>query len=87
MIIEAIGIAGGGLFLLGFVQVATNKWNGTSFWYESCNLLGAVLLGVYAVQKQAYTNVALNLIWGTVAFYAVWHSIMRHKVRKKKRAR
>jgi len=82
MYIEFVGICGGLLFVFAFVQVASNKWNGKSFWYEACNFTAAVLLGYYAVQKHAYTNIVLNLIWGTVALYAVLHSVKRRKVRK-----
>lgn len=83
MITELIGITGGVLILLAFVQVSNGFWNGKSFWYEACNLVGALLLGWYAFEKHAYTNIVLNLIWGTVALYAINHSIQRHRARKK----
>jgi hypothetical protein len=79
---EIIGILGGLLFLLGFVQVSTNRWNGRSFWYEACNLLGAALLGYYSFAKSAYTNIVLNIVWGTVALYSIQHIFKRHAVRK-----
>lgn len=85
MITEAIGILGGGLFVLAFVQVASNKWNGKSFWYETSNLLAALLLGIYAIEKRAYTNIVLNLIWATVALYAIQHIFIRHRIRKQKK--
>lgn len=83
--LEIIGILGGLLFLLGFLQVATNRWNGRSFWYEICNLIGALLLGFYSFQKNAYTNIVLNLIWGTVAMYSIKNIFERHKIRKSKK--
>lgn len=87
MITELVGIAGGVLILIAFVQVTNGFWNGKSFWYEVCNLVGAVLLGWYAYEKQAYTSIVLNLIWGTVALYAINHALQRHKVRRVNRAR
>lgn len=87
MVVEIIGILGASLILLGFVQVATNKWNGKSFYYETCNLAGAVLLGIYAYHKTAYTYIVLNLIWGTVALYAIFHIIQRKRIRKAKKIR
>lgn len=87
MILELIGVSGAILFLLGFFQVATNKWSGKSFYYEACNLLGAILLGVYAFQKDAYMNIILNLAWGTVALYVIWHAGMRHQTRKQKKSK
>ena len=83
--LEITGIIGGLLFLFGFVQVATNKWNGKSVWYEVCNFIGAVLLGYYSVKKGAYTNIALNIVWGTVALYALYHAIQRFKSRKRRK--
>lgn len=83
MITELIGIAGGLLFLVAFVQISNGIWNGKSFWYEGCNLAGAILLSWYAYEKHAYTNIVLNLIWGTVALYAINHTLQRHKTRKK----
>lgn len=81
---ELIGVAGGFLFLLGFIEVSIGKWDGTSFRYEICNLFGALFLGYYGYQKQAYTNIVLNIVWGTIALYAIYHSVNRHKIRKRK---
>jgi hypothetical protein len=86
MSLELVGLVGGLLFLFAFIQVALNKWNGTSFWYEACNICAALALGYYSIQKHAYTNIALNLVWGTVALYAILHSVKRHSVRKKKKS-
>ena len=83
--IEIIGFIGGSLFVIAFIESARGKWNGKSFWYEIFNIVGAVLLVYYAYQKQAYTNIVLNLIWGVVALYALRHIIIRHKVRTKKK--
>ena len=60
--IEIVGIIGGGLFLVAFFEVASGKWNGKSFWYEAFNLIGALLLFYYAIEKHAYTNIVLNII-------------------------
>ncbi len=87
MFLEVIGILGGLLMLFAFIQVATDKWNGRSFWYEACNAVSAALLLYYTVQKKAYVNIALNIIWGTVALYIIFHASLRHRVRKKKKTR
>ena len=85
MYTELIGIIGGGLYLLAFIEVATGKWNGKSLWYELNNLGGSVLLGLYALKKHAYTNIILNLIWGIFALYALKHVLIRYGVRTKKK--
>lgn len=82
--IELVGLVGGLLYLAAFFEVSLGKWNGQSFWYEAFNLSGAVLLGVYAVQKQAYMNIVLNIVWGVVALYGIRHIALRHQQRKVK---
>lgn len=82
MIIEIIGIVGGLFIFLAFIQVASGKWNGNSFWYEIFNLIGGILLVYYTVEKRAYTNIVLNLLWVVVALYGIMHVIERHQQRK-----
>ncbi len=82
---EYIGVIGGAFYLLAFTEAALGRWNGKSFWYEANNLLGSIFLGYYAVKKETYVNIALNLVWGVVALYAIRHMIHRHKARKTSR--
>lgn len=79
---EYIGVVGGTLYLIAFTEAAVGRWNGKSFWYEANNLLGSIFLGYYAVKKEAYMNIVLNLVWGVVALYAIRHMIHRHRTRK-----
>lgn len=83
--LEAIGVLGGVFLMSAFVQVALNKWNGRSFWYEAFNFIGSILLVYYTVEKRAYTNVVLNLIAGTIALYFGYQILIRKKIRKKKK--
>lgn len=85
--LEIIGIVGGLLILFAFLQIASGRWDGKSFWYELCNFLGALFLVYYGVQKRAYTNIVLNLVWATVALYAALHVAHRQMIRKKKSIR
>jgi len=85
--LELVGIAGGLCFLTGFILVSVGKWNGRSFWYEACNLLGAALLGYYSFAKSAYTKIVLNIVWGTVALYSIQHIFKRHAVRAQNKKR
>ncbi len=82
VLLEVIGVIGGMCFLLAFMEAALGRWNGRSFWYEFFNLIGSVLLGWYSIQKHAYTNIVLNLVWGVVALYAIRHMIHRRQARK-----
>lgn len=82
--IEWVGIIGGAAYLLAFIETALGRWDGKSFWYETLNLIGSVMLGIYAIEKQAYTNIALNMIWGVMALYAIRHIVHRRKHRRGK---
>jgi hypothetical protein len=80
--LEIIGLLGALCFLAGFVQVSLGKWNGKSFWFEFLNVFGALLLGYYSFHKHAYTNIMLNVVWGGVALFGIFHITKRHKHRK-----
>ena len=80
--IEVIGLFGGVCYLIAFIEVASGKWKGKSFWYEAFNLLGSLALGYYAIRKQAYMNIVLNVVWGVVALYTIRHIVQRHRTRK-----
>lgn len=67
ILINAIGIAGAGLILLGFYRTSIGKWSGKSLWYELDNLVGASLLIIYQLSVGAYVSVSLNIIWAIVA--------------------
>lgn len=88
--IDAIGVIGGLLFLFAFYRTSIGRWTGKSLWYELDNLLGAVCMSAYAITKGAYVNVALNIVWGIVAFRGLtsiaerrnWHGTNRRSRRK-----
>lgn len=83
--IEMVGILGATCYLLAFGEVTVGKWNGKSFWYETSNLMGAILLGFYSYHKLAYTNLVLDIVWASVALYGIRHIVIRHAHRKKAR--
>lgn len=87
MTLELIGLIGALAFLLGFFEVSVGKWDGRSRRFEALNLFGAILMGYYTLQKHAYMNIVLNVVWGVVALYAIFHVAKRHKVRKRLRAK
>lgn len=85
MNLEIIGLIGALAFLVGFMEVSLGKWDGQSRRFEALNLLGTLFLGYYSIQKHAYVNIVLNVVWGTVALYAIFHVVQRHKVRKSRK--
>lgn len=87
MTLEIIGLIGALAFLVGFIEVSIGKWDGQSRRFETLNLIGAIFLGYYALQKHAYMNAILSVIWAIVAVYTIFHVVKRHKVRKVNRAK
>ncbi len=71
MLTELIGISGGILILFSFTQNTSGKWSGFSIKYKLFNLLGAVFLFFYAMQKDAYAFILLNAIWIVIALYGI----------------
>lgn len=80
---DYIGLLGAAACLFAFAEVALGRWNGKSFWFEFNNFFGSLLLIYYAVNKQAYISIILNVVWGAFALYSIQHIIKRHKHRQK----
>ena len=81
--IDWLGLLGGLLLLFGFWRINIRQWKTTSFWYEFDNLFGCGLLFLYALNKHAYVNIVLNVIWGIVAFRGLTSYAERRKAKKK----
>ncbi len=69
--IDYVGLLGGLCFLFGFWRTSIGRWKGNSFWFEFDNLIGALLMSVYAYSKGAFISIALNVVWGIVALHGV----------------
>jgi len=85
-LIDWVGLAGGLLFLVAFWRTSIGQWTGRSLWYELDNLLGAVLMSIYAFRKGAFVNIGLNLVWGIVAIRGVTSWTERRMHRKQLKA-
>ena len=70
-LIDWIGVAGGVTLLFAFWRTSIGKWTGKSIWYELDNLIAAVCLIVYSVNKGAYVSVVVNSVWAIVAVRGV----------------
>lgn len=66
-LVTLIGLSGALLFLFAFYRTSIGRWTGKSLWYELDNLFGAILMTIYALEKTAYINILLNVVWGVVA--------------------
>lgn len=69
--IDYAGVVGCVAILWAFWRASSGKWQGTSWQFQLANLIGALLLGVYSVYKEAYVNLALNIVWSVVAVHGL----------------
>jgi hypothetical protein len=79
MTIEIIGMLGAFLLLLAYLMVSLRRWDGQSWPYQLTNLAAATLLIIYSLQKTAYANVFINLVWVAVGIIGITLLIWRKK--------
>lgn len=65
--IDALGVVGAVLLLLAYFMATTKRWQTHTLKYQGCNLVAALLLVVYSFSKTAYVQVAINVVWASVA--------------------
>lgn len=81
--IEIIGICGAFLLLLAYLMVSLRRWEGQSWAYQLTNVAAAVLLIIYSLEKTAYANVFINLVWAGVGVVGISLLLWRKKRSKK----
>ena len=67
MITLEVGVVGLVLLLVAFTLVDTGKMGRTSSWYQILNVIGAMLLALYAWRLKAYVFVVLEIFWAVIA--------------------
>lgn len=77
--IEIVGMLGAFLLLLAYLMVSLRRWDGQSWPYQVTNLAAATLLIIYSLQKTAYANVFINLVWVAVGIVGITLLIWRRK--------
>jgi hypothetical protein len=65
------GFIGTILVLLAYLLLSAKKIDAESVKYQGMNLIGAVLLIIYAVVLTAWASVLLNVVWGFIAIFAL----------------
>lgn len=63
----AIGSLGALLILIGFIMNQLHLWKDTYFIYDFINLLGSVLLVIYAILLGSFPFLVLNGVWALVS--------------------
>lgn len=81
--IDALGIAGATLLLLAYFMATTKRWQTHTVRYQLSNLMAAMLLVMYSFSKTAYVQVAINVVWASVAIVGLIF-IKDHARRQKK---
>jgi len=65
-----IGITGMGLVLIAYAMNQTGRWDDDDVLFDAANLIGALLLVVYAFQIDGWEGwpfVILNAVWAAIA--------------------
>lgn len=73
----AIGIAGAALILVFFVLNEYHVLSNESLWYDGGNLLGSLLLLIYAYQLGSLPFLILNAIWMLVSLRDAYLDLRR----------
>ncbi len=61
--LHALGTVGAALLLVAYWLVSKNRIQGESRLYQGLNVVGSVILAVYAALLQAWSSMALNIVW------------------------
>lgn len=62
-----IGASGATLILIAFILEQTHRWKDTDLKYDVLNLIGSILLIVYALMLGSYPFLVLNGVWALVS--------------------
>lgn len=67
-----IGWTGGILYIVAYLLLCMNKLKADTFTYHLLNILGALGLIFNAFALKDAPNVIVNLIWMSIAMYAIY---------------
>jgi len=84
--IDLVGSLGAVLILVAYFMATTKRWQTHSVVYQASNLCGASFLILYSFSKAAYVNLAINVVWASVAIVGLVF-MAEHRRRGKKQKR
>lgn len=64
--LHALGTLGAALLLFAYFLVSKGKIDGASRTYQWLNVVGSVILAAYAFFLQAWSSMALNVVWALI---------------------
>lgn len=71
IVLHLVGNVGVLCVLAAYFLVSTGKVASISVKYQVLNLVGAIILTIYAIILVAWASVALNAIWALIALVAL----------------
>lgn len=81
-IYTSIGSLGALLILIAFILNQFQIWKGSDFIYDFINLLGSILLIVYAILLSSFPFLVLNTVWGLVSLRDCIRDLQRNAQKK-----
>lgn len=81
--LESLGWLGAVMVLGGYALLAMKKLAANSYAYHGINILGGLLLGVYALWKGAWASILVNGVWVLIGIAAVVMLWQAGSVRRK----
>ena len=79
-----VGSVGAALILVAFVMGQMHMWKDTYFVYDFMNLLGSLMLIVYALVGASWPFVVLNGVWALVSLKDCVTDLTRNSRKKAK---
>lgn len=64
--LHVIGTIGAALLLVAYWLVSKNKIQGESRMYQALNVVGSIVLAVYAFLLGAWPSMGLNIVWALI---------------------
>lgn len=74
---QIIGWVGTFLIVLAYFLVSNNKISADSKRYQLINLFGAIFVGFNVFHQQAWTALALQIVWGIIAIISIIKSLKK----------
>ncbi|MBA4058088.1 MAG: hypothetical protein C0490_25445, partial [Marivirga sp.] len=75
--IEILGWVGSVCILAAYGLNSYQKLKSDSILFYGLNIIGGILLIIYTIQKQAYANTFINVVWVIIAVPAILKVLVR----------
>ena len=80
--ITLFGVFGTGLILLAYVMNQRGHWPNTSKKYDVVNMIGSLMLVIFAITTDSLPFIILNGVWFAIAFRDVVRPFIKRKLGK-----